>query len=351
MTGAATKQILDPSRRNPTLDPLLAVLARRLVGQPEAAKVLVDVVATHLSGLGCTGRPVGTALFLGPTGTGKTLAVETLCQGLLGDTRACVKIDCAEFQHSHEIAKLIGSPPGYLGHRETPPLLTQKALDQWNTPGLKLNVVLFDEIEKASDSVWQLMLGIMDKATLTLGDNSRTDFSNSIVVLTSNLGAKKLHERGFGFRSTDEVVEIDDTRMSTVAKEAAKKHFTPEFMNRIDHIVVFKTLTKVQIEQIMMIELGLIQKVMLDKAKFVYQLTPAAKHRILEEGYSVEYGARNLKRTIERLVRLPLAALVSSGQITPGSAVVVDQVGKEDFEFSIQELSQTEVKFTDFMES
>ena len=350
MTGAASKQILDLTRRNPTLDPLRAVLEHRLVGQPEAAQVLVDIVATYLSGLGTEGRPAGNALFLGPTGTGKTLAVETLCQGLLGDPRACLKIDCAEFQHSHEIAKLIGSPPGYLGHRETPPLLTQEALAKFHKPGFELSVLLFDEIEKSSDALWQLMLGILDKATLTLGDNRKVDFSKVIIVMTSNLGAKKLHEKGYGFTATEEIEIIDDVRASRVAQEAAKRHFTPEFMNRIDHAVVFKTLTKPQIAEIMHIELGLIQMLMLERAKFVYQLTPAAKYRIMEEGYSIEYGARNLKRAIERLVRLPLARLLASGQVPPGSAVVVDEVGTEQFEFSIQKLAQTQVKFTDTTE-
>jgi ATP-dependent Clp protease ATP-binding subunit ClpB len=348
--GAAPKKLLDLTKHNPVLDPLLSLMEKRLVGQKEAAQTLVDMVATHLSGLGCPGRPAGNALFLGPTGTGKTLAVETLCQGLVGNPRACIKVDCGEFQHSHEIAKLVGSPPGYLGHRETHPLLTQEALDKWHKDGMKLSVLLFDEIEKASDSLWQLLLGILDKSTLTLGDNRVVNFDNVLVILTSNLGAKQMHQKSYGFRVTDEIIVADDEKNKVVALEAAKKHFTPEFMNRLDHVVVFKTLTKSQIAEIMQIELGLIQVVMLDKAKFVYQLTPAAKYHIMQEGYSIEYGARDLKRAIERLVRLPLANLVSSGQISPGDAVVVDYANAEPFEFSVQKLNSTNVTFKDVEE-
>ena len=207
-------------------------------------------------------------------------------------------------------------------------------------------MLLFDEIEKASDALWQLMLGILDKSTLTLGDNRVVNFDKVIIVMTSNLGAKQMHAQKYGFKITEEVEILDDAKNSSVAKEAAKKHFTPEFINRLDNIIVFKTLTRGQIERIMMIELGLIQRTMFDKAKFVYQLTETAKAKLMEEGYSIEYGARDLKRAIERRVRMPLARLVSSGQIVPGSTLVIDQVKPEDeqFEFSIQSLRTTKLE-------
>jgi ATP-dependent Clp protease ATP-binding subunit ClpA len=354
--GTAPKRVLDLSKHNPTLDPLISTLENRIVGQPEVVKTLADIVEGYLSGLGDPTRPAGNALFLGPTGTGKTRSVEAMCEGLVGDPRACIKIDCAEFQHSHEIAKLIGSPPGYLGHRETHPILTQEALSKFHKPGFEFSVLLFDEIEKASDSLWQLMLGILDKATLTLGDNRVVNFQKVAIIMTSNLGGKEMSQLltgGYGFKQWKPgvMVETDDVKNTSIAVEAAKKHFTPEFMNRIDHTVVFKTLTRPQIQQIMMIELGLIQSVMLEKALFVYQLTDAAKAKLMEEGYSVEYGARNLKRSIESRVRLPLARLVSSGQIAPGDAVVVDEVGDSQFEFSIQNLSQTKVTFKDLADN
>lgn len=348
-SGTALKKVLDLTKRNPCLDPLLSKISSRLVGQDDAAKVLVDMVAVHLSGFGASGRPAGNALLLGPTGSGKTHAVEMLCEGLIGDPKGLVKIDCAEFQHSHEIAKLIGSPPGYLGHRETPPLLTQKRLDALQKQGMPLTVLLFDEIEKASDALWQLLLGVLDKATLTLGDNSVVNFEKCIIIMTSNLGAKQMQVKHFGFTSSDVVEIVEDSKLDAVAKQAAKKHFTAEFMNRLDHIVTFKTLTKEDITKVMQIELGIVQKLFLDKALFVCQLTDAAKKKLLDEGYSIEYGARDLKRAIERRVRLPLVSLVSSGQIAPGQAVVIDQANPEDdnFEFSIQKLSSTDITFKD----
>jgi ATP-dependent Clp protease ATP-binding subunit ClpA len=347
--GTAPKKVLDLTKRNPILDPLLKKMHERLVGQGNASEILVDMVATHLSGFGAPGRPAGNGLLLGPTGSGKTHAVEMLCEGLVGNSKSMIKIDCAEFQHSHEIAKLIGSPPGYLGHRETPPLLTQERLNALHKEGMPLTVILFDEIEKASDALWQLLLGVLDKATLTLGDNRVVNFEQCVILMTSNLGAKEMHAKKYGFKTSDEIEVIEDEKNEAIALEAAKKHFTAEFMNRIDHIITFKTLTKSQVAEVMQIELVLIQKMFWEKAKFIYQLTPAAKYTIMEEGYSVEYGARNLKRIIEKRVRLPLAGLVSSGQVAPGDALVIDQVNPTDkqFEFTTTKLSNTSVTFKD----
>src|SRR6202051_2344617 len=169
----------------PTIHPLV-------IGQEEAIHEIVRTYQTYLAGLSPNGRPIGNFLFLGPTGTGKTRAVEATAEALLGNPRALIKIDCGEFQHSHEIAKLIGSPPGYLGHRETHPLLAQEVLNQYHTDIIKLSFVLFDEIEKASDALWNLLLGILDKGTLTLGDNRRVDFSRALIFMTSNLGASEM---------------------------------------------------------------------------------------------------------------------------------------------------------------
>src|SRR5246127_4185706 len=236
---------LDPTRRSSDALDFEAALRRKIVGQDPAVEKVAEIYQMFLAGLNPPGRPIGNLLFLGPTGSGKTRVVEAVGESLCGDPKACIKIDCAEFQHSHEIAKLIGSPPGYLGHRETHPLLTQEALNQWQTEGLKLSILLFDEIEKASDSLWQLLLGILDKATLTLGDNRRVDLSQCIIIMTSNLGAGEmmnLVDGGFGF--APKVVEVDesfDDKIQRTAVEAARRKFTPEFMNRIDKTVVFKT--------------------------------------------------------------------------------------------------------------
>src|ERR1700694_3158462 len=180
---------LDPTKTGRAAEALESNLRKLIIGRNEAIQQIVHRYQMFLTGMTAPGRPIGNFLFLGPTGSGKTRTVEATAESLVKDGRAVIKIDCAEFQHSHEIAKLIGSPPGYLGHPETHPLLTQEALNQWHTEKLKLSILLFDEIEKASDSLWQLLLGILDKATLTLGDNRRVDLSNCIIIMTSNLGA------------------------------------------------------------------------------------------------------------------------------------------------------------------
>jgi len=227
---------------------------KRIVGQEEAVDQVVKVYQTYLAGMNNTGRPIGTFLFMGPTGSGKTRMVEALAESLVGDARAVIKIDCAEFQHSHEIAKLIGSPPGYLGHRETHPLLSQETLNQYHTEQCKLSFVLFDEIEKASDALWNLLLGILDEATLTLGDNRRVDFSHALIFMTSNLGSAEMSNiisPGMGFV---EAAPAADSRLwdkiSRAGLDAARKKFTPEFLNRIDKSVVFKPLGDEQLKKI-----------------------------------------------------------------------------------------------------
>jgi len=254
-----------------------------------------------------------------------------MSEALFGDARACIKIDCAEFQHSHEIAKLIGSPPGYLGHRETHPLLTQEALNQWHTERLKLSILLFDEIEKASDSLWQLLLGILDKATLTLGDNRRVDLSQCIIIMTSNLGASEMSglvDGGLGFARKAKLVDNSlDEKIDRTAVEAARRKFTPEFMNRIDKTVVFKTLRPEHLQQILEIELGMVQQRVLMTAaanQFVFNCTPAVKGFLLSEGTDPKYGARHLKRAIERHLVFPLANLVATAQVKLGDFVRVD---------------------------
>ncbi len=337
-TNLAT--VLDPTRRSSDARDFEAGLRRKIVGQDQAVEKVAEIYQMFLAGLNPPGRPVGNLLFLGPTGSGKTRVVEAMAEALFGDARACIKIDCAEFQHSHEIAKLIGSPPGYLGHRETHPLLTQEALNQWHTEKLKLSILLFDEIEKASDSLWQLLLGILDKATLTLGDNRRVDLSSCIIIMTSNLGASEMSslvESGFGF--APKPVQVDnslDEKINRTAVEAARRKFTPEFMNRIDKVVVFKTLRPEHLQQILEIELGMVQQRVLMAAgahQFVFNCTPAVKSFLLAEGTDPKYGARHLKRAIERHIVFPLANLVATGQVKLGDFVRVDLIGENKLTF------------------
>jgi ATP-dependent Clp protease ATP-binding subunit ClpB len=323
--------VLDPTLRSNDAREFEGALRRKIVGQDAAVEKVVEIYQMFLAGLNPPGRPVGNLLFLGPTGSGKTRVVEALPEALFGDARACIKIDCAEFQHSHEIAKLIGSPPGYLGHRETHPLLTQEALNQWHTDKLKLSVLLFDEIEKASDALWQLLLGILDKATLTLGDNRRVDLSQCIIIMTSNLGASEMSnmmDGGLGFASKTTVVDSKlDDKINRSALDAARRKFTPEFMNRIDKAVVFGTLRPEHLEQILEIELGMVQQRVLMASpayQFVFNCTPKVKSFLLHEGTDPKYGARHLKRAIERNLVFPLANLVATSQVKLGDFIRVD---------------------------
>jgi ATP-dependent Clp protease ATP-binding subunit ClpB len=332
--------VLDPTLRSNDARDFEAALRRKIVGQDAAVEKVAEIYQMFLAGLNPPGRPVGNLLFLGPTGSGKTRVVEAMSEGLFGDARACIKIDCAEFQHSHEIAKLIGSPPGYLGHRETHPLLTQEALNQWHTDRLKLSVLLFDEIEKASDALWQLLLGILDKATLTLGDNRRVDLSQCIIIMTSNLGSSEMSnlvDGGLGFAQKAKQVDASlDEKIDRTAVDAARRKFTPEFMNRIDKVVVFKTLRSEHLQQILEIELGMVQqRVLMASAanQFVFNCTNRVKGFLLQEGTDPKYGARHLKRAIERHLVFPLANLVATGQVKLGDFVRVDLNGDNSLTF------------------
>jgi ATP-dependent Clp protease ATP-binding subunit ClpB len=333
----ATQAIrLDLSRRSTDSKDFEAGLRGKIVGQDEAVQAVVDLYQVFRAGLNSPGRPVGNLLFLGPTGAGKTRVVEATAEVLFGDPRAVIKVDCAEFQHSHEIAKLIGSPPGYLGHRETHPLIAQEALAQYHTEKLKISFLLFDEIEKASDALWQLLLGILDKATLTLGDNRRVDLSQTMIFMTSNLGGGEITELmtgGMGFAPSvpaDQKPQLDE-KVEKTASEAAKRKFAPEFMNRIDKVVVFHPLRSEQLEQILEIELGMVQQRVLETAKgrFLFRVTQAARDFLLREGTDLKYGARHLKRAIERHVVYPLASLLATEQVRLGDVISIDWDGVE----------------------
>ena len=329
---------LDPGKTGRDASQLDSGLRRMIVGQDEAIEQIVNIYQMHLTGMNPPGRPIGNFLFLGPTGSGKTRIVEATAETLLKNPRAVIKIDCAEFQHSHEIAKLIGSPPGYLGHRETHPLLSQEVLNQFHTDVHKVSFVLFDEIEKASDALWNLLLGILDKATLTLGDNRKVDFSRAMIFMTSNLGATemssmmspKLGFRAAEFREQATSGVPDEKLASKLARsgvEAARRKFTPEFINRLDKIVTFQPLGTDQLRKILDIELNLVQQRIfnanIDRA-FVFTLGSESKDFLLTEGTDMKYGARHLKRAIERLLVQPMSNLIATDQVRGGDWVRVD---------------------------
>ena len=326
------RTVLDPTQKSPEVRDFETALRQRVVGQDRAVRGLARVYQVYLAGLALPGRPLVNLLFLGPTGSGKTRLVEAAAEVLFGDARAVIKVNCAEFQHSHEIAKLIGSPPGYLGHRETQPLITQEVLEERYTERLKLSLVLFDEIEKASDALWQLLLGILDKATLTLGDNRRVDFSHAMIFLTSNLGSQemtKLMSGGMGFSSgPNEDEEELDQKIYRTATEAARRKFSPEFMNRIDKVIVFRALQREHLENILDIELGRVQERIISSTtggnQFVFKCTPAARDFLIAEGTDMKFGARHLKRAIERHLVFPLSNLLATQQIQLGDLITVD---------------------------
>jgi len=331
-------RILDPTQTGSEAGTLESDLRKKIIGQDQAIQQIIDVYQTYLAGMSGPGRPISNLLFLGPTGSGKTRTVEALAESLVGDAHAVLKIDCAEFQHSHEIAKLIGSPPGYLGHRETHPLLSQEVLNQFHTDKVKLSFVLFDEIEKASDALWNLLLGILDKATLTLGDNRRVDFSRAMIFMTSNLGAAEMASilrPNVGFaagemersRQNGIVDQKLTDKAGNAGMEAARRKFTPEFINRIDRVVVFQPLGTEALRKILSLELNLVQQRVFNTAQslpFVISVTESAKDFLLGEGTDLKYGARHLKRAIDKHLVHALSNLMASGQVRGGDLLRVD---------------------------
>jgi len=345
-TQSALIEELDTKKRSSTSRHFEDTLRQKIVGQDEAVQALVELYQVFCAGLHAPGRPVGNLLFLGPTGSGKTRIVEAAAEILFGDSRALIKVDCAEFQHSHEIAKLIGSPPGYLGHRETHPLITQEALAASHRDELKLSFLLFDEIEKASDALWQLLLGMLDKATLTLGDNRRVDLSQTVIFLTSNLGGGEITELmqgGMGFvQPRDKATTGLDEKVEKTAVEAARRKFSPEFMNRLDKVVVFHPLKCDELDEVLEIELGQVQKRVSDSTArpFLFRITDEGREFLLEEGTDQRYGARHLKRAIERYLVSPIARLLATAQVRPGDVLLIDRhPGEKELAF-IRDMEQ-----------
>lgn len=302
-----------------------------LVGQNNSIDTIVPYIQMHSAGLAPEGRPIGVFLLLGPTGTGKTRTVEALAEVLHGSAKNLLKVDCGEFQMEHEVAKLVGAPPGYLGHRETQPMLTQAKINAAASENSPISLILFDEIEKAAPSLVRLLLGVLDKATLRLGDNSSVNFENTMIFLTSNLGDKSIRRAtcpDFGFEAMvkqDAVVEPE--KLQSIGMSAVRQKFSPEFVNRIDSVITYRPLGREECAEIL-------DQLMQNFARLIFQrlgarsfrisYTPSGKNLLLDRGTSAEFGARELKRTVQRHFMQPLAALVSKGRIPPGSTVVLD---------------------------
>lgn len=313
-------RVLDANRRSTKATTLIEKFKRRIVGQDAGVDALVRLYEKFQSGLYNKDRPIGVVMALGPTGTGKTLIGEAFAEGLFGNVKHMMKVDCAEFQHSHEIAKLVGSPPGYLGHRETHPFFTNNSLIEARsnngTAIQPFTIIQWDEVEKASDSLWNLLLGIFDKGELTTGTNERvTEMRNTIHLLTSNVGASEMaDDDAIGFYKNE---VVDDAKLSSIANAAARRKFAPEFLNRVDEIINFKTLAQDDLRQILSLELGRLQDRIIIGSNTLFELRVSNRgmEQLLTEGYDKRYNARHLKRTIEKNLALPLARLVSTGQI------------------------------------
>jgi ATP-dependent Clp protease ATP-binding subunit ClpA len=313
---------------------LLRQLSDRVVGQPQALTQIVPYVQMHEAGLAPEGRPVGVFLLLGPTGTGKTRTVEVLAEALHGSEKSLLRVDCGEFQMEHEVAKLIGAPPGYLGHRETQPMLSQQKLNGVTSDRCSLSLVLFDEIEKAAPSMTRLLLGVLDKAALRLGDNTTVSFERTIIFLTSNLGAERMRKElrpDFGFDTVAGGRRDSAKKLEGIGMSAVRRKFSPEFVNRIDAVITYQplgaqALATIVDQQIEALEQHIAHRLM-EKA-FEIEVNDSAREFLLRKGTSDEYGARELKRVILRHLTQPLAAMVARGAILPGDVVRVE--GSED---------------------
>ena len=303
-------------------------LERRVIGQPAAVRAIAPWLDVHRAGLSPEGRPAGVFLLLGPTGTGKTRTVEAIADILHGSPRKLLKVDCGEFALEHEVSRLIGAPPGYLGHRETPACLSRDALRAQTSPQCELSILLFDELEKAAPSITRLLLGILDKGLLRLGDNTAVNFERTLIFFTSNLGAAKMGEElrgGFGFAGgvwPDE--HARGRRIESIGMRALQRRFSPEFINRIDSVITYAPLGRGALEGILDLLIRELQEHIdkrLGDRSFLLNVGGRARSVLLNAGASAEYGARELKRTLQRSVVQPLASLVSSGRVPPGGMV------------------------------
>lgn len=331
MPKLAKVRSLDPTLRGKQVDEITEDLQRLVIGQSQAVERVVDAYQATMCGMNAPHRPLASFLLLGPTGTGKTRLVEAFAQILHGSSDKMLKVNCAEFQHGHEIAKLVGSPPGYLGHRETQPMLCQQALTPCMSDKHRIALILFDEIEKAGDTLWKLLLGILDKAKMSTGANQDVDFTRCMIFLTSNLGSKEIQSAlnpNLGFAPRSEVGDL-----SLKVNAAVRDKFTPEFLNRIDSKIVFKPLSTEDLHKILQLELGNVRRRIMEASvteklpRFILTVTPGVEAHIIEEGTDEKYGARHLKRVLEKLLVQPIVNLLSSGQIQDGDTIRADWDG------------------------
>ncbi len=306
-TGVPVSKLLEGERQK--LLHLAAELHRRVIGQDEAVDAVSEAVLRARAGLADPNRPLGSFIFLGPTGVGKTELARALAAFLFDDERALIRIDMSEYGERHSVARLIGAPPGYVGYEEGGQL-TEAVRRR------PFSVVLFDEIEKAAPDVFNAFLQILDDGRLTDGQGRTVDFRNTIQVMTSNVGS----ERILGFHGAS---EAEYAVMRATVLDELRRHFRPEFLNRVDEIVVFKALSEEQLGQIVEIQLGRL-RVRMAERHITVELTPAARRHLVAAGYDPVYGARPLKRAIQRELETPLARMIIAGELHDGEHVLAD---------------------------
>jgi ATP-dependent Clp protease ATP-binding subunit ClpB len=285
-----------------------------VVGQDEALKLVSNAVRRSRAGLSDPKRPIGSFLFLGPTGVGKTELARALAEFLFDDERAMLRIDMSEYMEKHAVARLIGAPPGYVGYEEGGQLTEQVRRRPYS-------VLLFDEIEKAHPDVFNIFLQILDEGRLTDGKGRTVDFKNTVIIMTSNIASTYIHEAMEG-RGGDEPPVISEALKKRI-QEALFEHFRPEFLNRVDEIVIFNPLSKENIKKIIELQLGYLKNLLAER-KIQIELTPRANELLFREGYDPQFGARPLKRAIQRLIQDPLAMKLLDGEVLPGETVQVD---------------------------